>query len=667
MNRATALRPRAALSAQAIDPGLDPPIVLDGSDARAYDRRAVSLRWLAGSILVGLTGGGLMASAILAALDGEWVFAERAEVASPATMRSAAGAPRSRGDRLVTAPDPAMASAKQGFRAATTIKVGDREVVRLKPFVRVAANLSVTPLGFAADVPQFNVMRMFNAAGTAIPAPAPSENAEVAEADAEISFQKRSFATDTGADSGLTLDDIEVSAQVEDIRRAFLEAGRTAALLPIPAQQMLMSSRGPGFSPVLGLSATPETSFSSIEVKVVPENVTDVPKANTILPPVLRANERLVALKRGETPEQMLRANGASQADARTIISIMAGRMGALKETTRFKLLVAPKDGQEPEKLLRVTAYEDDSIRAIAAIDDRNEFISVEPPALPTKQDAADDEDEEIAGDNLRLFESLYETALKNEVPKNVVDQIVRVFFYDFDLQRRVSATDSFEVFWAEDDDNPGRIDILYASLNSGGQIRRYYRYQTPDEGIEFLDDSGKSSRRFLLRKPITDGELRSGFGMRYHPILRYSRLHSGVDWSNKIGTPIMAAGDGIIVKAEWDSGYGRRVEIQHSYNFVTTYSHMNGFAKGITEGARVRQGQIIGYLGRTGLSTGPHLHYEVLVNDNFVDPMSIRLPRGRELDQRQLAEFRKERERIDDIMRKAPQATRISERASLR
>jgi murein DD-endopeptidase MepM/ murein hydrolase activator NlpD len=667
LNRATALRPRAALSAQAIDPGLDPPIVLDGSDARAYDRRAVSLRWLAGSILVGLTGGGLMASAILAALDGDWVFAERAEVASPSVSRNTAGATRSRGDRLVTAPDPAMASAKQGFRAATTIKVGDREVVRLKPFVRVAANLSATPLGFAADVPQFNVMRMFNTAGAAMPAPAAIDNAESAQGDAEISFQKRSVSGDTGADSGLTLEDNEVSAQVEDIRRAFLEAGRTAALLPIPAQQMLLSSRGPGFAPVLGLSPTPETSFSSIEVKVVPENVTDVPKASGNLPAVLRANERVVALKRGENPEQMFRANGASQADARAIIAIMTGRMGALKETVRFKLLIAPKDGQEPEKLLRVTAYEDDAIRAIAAIDDRHEFVSVEPPALPAKQDATDDEDEEIAGDNLRLFESLYETGLKNEVPKSVIDQIVRVFFYDFDLQRRVAATDSFEVFWAEDDDNPGRIDILYASLNTGGQIRRYYRYQTPDEGIEFLDDSGKSSRRFLLRKPITDGELRSGFGMRYHPILRYSRLHSGVDWSNKIGTPIMAAGDGIIIKAEWDSGYGRRVEIQHPYNFVTTYSHMNGFAKGVAEGARVRQGQIIGYLGRTGLSTGPHLHYEVLVNDNFVDPMSIRLPRGRELDQRQLAEFRKERERIDDIMRKAPQATRISERASLR
>lgn len=666
MNRANAMRPRAALSAQAVDPGLDPPIILDGSDARAYDRRSVSLRWLAGSILVGLTGGGLMASAILAALDGDWVFAERAEVASPAAPRSASGAARSRGDRLVTAPDPAMASAKQGFRAATTIKIGDREVVRLKPFVRVATNLSATPLGYAADVPQFNVMRLFNTAGAAMPAPAASDN-EGAEGDAEISFQKRSFSADTGADSGLTLDDMEVSAQVDDIRRAFLEAGRTAALLPIPAQQMLLSSRGPGFSPVLGITPTPETSFSSIEVKVVPENVTDVPKANGLLPSALRANERVVALKRGENPEQMFRANGASQTDARAIIAIITGRMGAIKDTTRFKLLVAPKEGQDPEKLLRVTAYEDDAIRAIAAIDDRNEFVSVEPPALPAKQDTADDEEEEIAGGNLRLFDSLYETGLKNEVPKSVIDQIVRVFFYDFDLQRRVSGTDGFEVFWAEDDDNPGRIDILYASLNAGGQIRRYYRYQTPDEGIEFLDDSGKSSRRFLLRKPITDGELRSGFGMRYHPILRYSRLHSGIDWSNKIGTPIMAAGDGVVIKAEWDSGYGRRVEIQHPYNFVTTYSHMNGFAKGITEGARVRQGQIIGYLGRTGLSTGPHLHYEVLVNDNFVDPMSIRLPRGRELDQRQLAEFRKERERIDDLMRKAPQATRISERASLR
>ena len=666
MLRPSASRTRAAQAAQANDPGLEPPITLDGSDARAYDRRAVSLRWLIGSILVGVTGGGLMASAILASLDGEWVFAERAETTTPSGPRTSAGPGRSRGDRLVTAPDPALAGAKQGFRAATTIKIGDREVVRLKPFVRVATNLSVTPLGYSTEVPQFNVMRLFNTAGTAMPAPAASD-AQMSEGDAEISFQKRAFSADTGSDSGLTLEDEEVSAQIEEIRRAFLEAGRTAALLPIPPQQMLANRRGPGFSPVLGVTPSPDTSFTSIEVKVVPENVTDIEKASAPLPIGLRTNERVVMIKRGENPEQVLRANGASQKDARAIITIVTERMGSIKDTARLKLLVAPKEGQEPEKLLRVTVYDEDAIRAIAAIDDRNEFVSVEPPAPPSKQDSTDDDEEDIAGGNLRLFDSLYETGLKNEIPKNVIDQVVRVFFYDFDLQRRVSNGDSFEIFWAEDDDNPGRIDILYASLNASGQTRRYYRYQTPDENIEFLDETGKSSRRFLLRKPITDGELRSGFGMRYHPILRYSRLHSGIDWSNKIGTPIMAAGDGIVIKAEWDSGYGRRVEIQHPYNFVTTYSHMNAFAKGVSEGARVRQGQIIGYLGRTGLSTGPHLHYEVLVNDNFVDPMSIRLPRGRELDQRQLAEFRKERERIDDLIRKAPQATRVADRASLR
>lgn len=640
--------------------------MMDGSEARDYDRRTVSLRWLVGSILVGVTGGGLMASAILAALDGEWVFAERAEIATAAPSKSSAGPGRSRGDRLVTAPDPALAGAKQGFRAATTIKIGDREVVRLKPFVRVATNLSPTSLGYASDVPTFNVMRLFNTASASMPAPA-SPEPEATEADAEISFQKRAFSADTGQESSLTLDDVAVEAQIDDIRRAFLEAGRTAALLPIPAQQMLLSGRGPGLAPVLGVAPTPETSFSSIEVKVVPENVTDVPKANGEIPASLKTYERVVALKRGENPEQLLRANGASQRDARSILALVSERMGPIKETARLKLLVAPKEGNEPEKLLRVTVYEDDTIRAIAAIDDRNEFVSVDPPARPTQEASTEEEDDDEAGGNLRLFDSLYETGLKNEIPKAVIDQIVRVFFYDFDLQRRASAADSFEVFWAEDDDNPGRIDILYASLSAGGQIRRYYRWTSPDEGIEFLDETGKSSRRFLLRKPITDGEFRSGFGMRYHPILRYSRLHSGVDWSNKIGTPIMAAGDGVIVKAEWDSGYGRRIEIKHPYNFVTTYSHLNSFAKGITEGARVRQGQIIGYLGRTGLSTGPHLHYEVLVNDNFVDPMSIRLPRGRELDQRQLAEFRKERERIDDLIRKAPQATRMTERASLR
>jgi murein DD-endopeptidase MepM/ murein hydrolase activator NlpD len=139
--------------------------------------------------------------------------------------------------------------------------------------------------------------------------------------------------------------------------------------------------------------------------------------------------------------------------------------------------------------------------------------------------------------------------------------------------------------------------------------------------------------------------------------------MHTGVDWSNRIGTPIFAAGNGTVIKAEWDSGYGRRVELQHTNGYVTAYSHQSRFAPGIRPGARVRQGQVIGYVGNTGLSTGPHLHYEVVVNGRFVDPMRIRLPRGRELDGRQLAEFKRQREQTDALLSRAGTATRVAQR----
>ena len=137
--------------------------------------------------------------------------------------------------------------------------------------------------------------------------------------------------------------------------------------------------------------------------------------------------------------------------------------------------------------------------------------------------------------------------------------------------------------------------------------------------------------------------------------------MHTGVDWSAPIGTPIFAAGNGVVTKAARESGYGNRVEIQHANGYVTTYNHLSGFARGISDGARVRQGQVIGFLGMTGLATGPHLHYEVMVNGHFVDPLRVRLARTRELDNRMLANFKRERDRIESIMAKAPNATRVA------
>jgi murein DD-endopeptidase MepM/ murein hydrolase activator NlpD len=247
---------------------------------------------------------------------------------------------------------------------------------------------------------------------------------------------------------------------------------------------------------------------------------------------------------------------------------------------------------------------------------------------------------------------------------------MVRIFAHDLDFQRRVGNGDSLEViFTTEEESETGRPELLFAALSVGGEARRVFRFQAPDDGvIDFFDQDGRSLKKFLLRKPVAgDVEMRSGFGMRYHPILRYARMHNGVDWANgRVGTPVLAAGNGTVIKAGWDSGYGRRVEIQHANGYVTTYSHLASFAPRIQEGARVRQGQIIGAIGNSGLSTGPHLHYEVLVNDRHVDPMKIRLPRGRELDGRILAEFRRQRDAIEELIMRGGGA-RIAQQRDVR
>ena len=251
----------------------------------------------------------------------------------------------------------------------------------------------------------------------------------------------------------------------------------------------------------------------------------------------------------------------------------------------------------------------------------------------------------------MRLYDSLYETALKQQIPKPIINELVRVFANDVDLQRAVSGGDALDVFYDEPEDGsaPGRDSLLYASLSTRDETYRYYRFQTQDDGlVDYYDENGRSSRKFLVRKPISIGETRSGFGMRRHPILGYYKMHTGVDWAAPIGTPILAAGNGTVIKAQWDSGYGRRVEIQHANGYITTYNHMSGFARGISEGVRVKQGQVVGFLGSTGLSTGPHLHYEVMVNGHFVDPMRVKLARTREIEGRMLAEFKRERDRID-------------------
>jgi murein DD-endopeptidase MepM/ murein hydrolase activator NlpD len=197
---------------------------------------------------------------------------------------------------------------------------------------------------------------------------------------------------------------------------------------------------------------------------------------------------------------------------------------------------------------------------------------------------------------------------------------------------------------------------VLFASLTVAGEQKKFYRYQTTDDNVvDYYDETGKSAKKFLVRKPVNEAIMRSGFGARKHPILGYMKMHTGVDWSASYGAPIFAAGNGIIDKVGWEGGYGKYVRMRHANGYETAYGHMTAFAKGIEPGTRVRQGQVIGFVGSTGLSTGAHVHYEVLVNGRFVDPMRIKLPRGRALDGPTLATFEQERDRLDGMMARQP------------
>ena len=279
--------------------------------------------------------------------------------------------------------------------------------------------------------------------------------------------------------------------------------------------------------------------------------------------------------------------------------------------------------------------------------------------SINTTTDVADVVEDEDDGSGVRLYQSIYETALRNQVPRLVVDDLVRIYSYDVDFQRKVQPGDSFEVLFAGEDEAPApdvKNDVLFASLTVGGETKKFYRFQSPDDSVvDYYDETGKSAKKFLVRKPVGAGIMRSGFGVRRHPILGYMKMHTGVDWTAPHGTPIYASGNGMVDKVGWESGYGKYIRLRHNNGYETAYGHMTAYARGIEPGVRVRQGQVIGFVGSTGLSTGSHLHYEILVNGRFVDPMRIRLPRGRVLDGSVLADFEKERERLDGMMTRAP------------
>jgi murein DD-endopeptidase MepM/ murein hydrolase activator NlpD len=624
----------------ATDLGGEPPLFVDGGLNVDFDRSRVSVRWLSGTILTGLCGAALMGGAVFAALDGEAHFAanpERVESALRGSIGNRATARKS--DRLPPVSD--SSGARQVIRITTMTKVGEREVPRVKPLTRVSSNLALSTSELSANIPRFNPQRAFSNmdSDTVMPEERPD-----AAPDAEVSFVTRDLA-------GL-MPRMRVAAQVplDEVLRKVREAANWNGSTP---PKFMLASAAPG-NLAYATQELPADPYAPFEARITAENITMLPKTAPQATGGNPWNERLIAIKKGDTLGAILRDLGATPEEIKAIAAVLGARArdGGLKEGQKLRVLLSPVRGTQRLQPVRVMVVGDQSIEAVVALSDMGRYVNVDVQTAEAPLTEADDEEDDD-GSGVRLYQSIYETALRNHVPRTVVEELVKVYSYDVDFQRKARPGDSLEVLYTGDEESgDSKPDVLFASLAVGGELKKYYRYVSPDDGVvDYYDETGKSAKKFLVRKPVNDGIMRSGFGSRRHPILGYTKMHTGVDWAAPMGTPIYASGNGMVEKAGWESGYGKYIRLKHNYGYETAYGHMTAFARGIEPGVKVRQGQLIGYVGSTGLSTGAHVHYEIIVNGRLVDPMRIKLPRGRVLEGVVLASFERERDKVDNMM----------------
>ena len=232
------------------------------------------------------------------------------------------------------------------------------------------------------------------------------------------------------------------------------------------------------------------------------------------------------------------------------------------------------------------------------------------------------------------ITNSLYSAAIEQGIKPNIIIEFARLYGFTIDFQRDIWKNDTFQIIFEEFKNEDGLVietgNIIYANLNTKNTDHQLYKFEYEDNKIDYFDENGKSVKKTLMKTPINGARLSSSFGKRKHPILGFTKMHTGTDFAAPKGTPIMASGDGIIIKASWCGGGGNCVKIKHNSTYQTVYAHMSKFGRGIKKGVRVKQGQIIGYVGSTGLSTGPHLHYEVIENGRKINSQKMKLPSGK-------------------------------------
>ena len=623
-----------------------PALTVQSTDGEIPQGRELSFSWLSGTVMTGLTSVLLMGAALYVSFQGQDTFSTAyaaLNLAAPRIDRPVATDLTSKTSRL--RPVAATRSDREVIEAATRQVVDGREIIRNQPFVRIRATLATTGTSLSADVPTYDPVAILNKTQ-----PLTSAALDIAtdvygtDVDGEVAVQQS--AMPVGFVPTRSVSDQAAADFVRSMAGAdFAIDGGTPALAYASLAPSVAELAAPGAAAIGGVA----------------ENVTVVPKSTLATGEALGRTERFLTVREIGPLRDTLMRNGFTATQVGMVENTLANLMpaGGLPAGIRLRILYGPLS-QSSDSLVpyRMSIYRPDGapgdrhIATVALSDTGQYVVGLQPDWV----DFPAEDVEQINVSNLpTVYRSIWETGRKHDLSDAMIERIIGMFAYDVDMTKRITAGDTIEIL--QTGDAPGGADeLLYVSLNLSGTKRELYRFATDDGVVDFYDPNGETGKRFLNRRPLEGGgTLRSRFGYRIHPIFKTRRLHTGVDLAARTGTPIYAAGDGVITYYKWQSGYGNKIEIQHVNGYETAYGHLSRFVDGLGEGSRVRQGQVIGYVGSTGQSTGPHLHFEILINGNLVDPLSVKLPKDNVLAEQYRDEFAQTIAQINDLMAREP------------
>ncbi|MET3928107.1 M23 family metallopeptidase [Devosia sp. 2618] len=657
MNAAQRNRHAALLKATGFEDS--PALTVQSTDGEIPHGRELSFAWLTGTVMTGLTSVLLMGAALYVSFQGQDTFSTAYEALQISRPKADALTPTdlaAKSSRL--RPVTATRSDLEVIEASIRETVDGRDMIRNQPFIRIRATLATAPTSLSDGVPDYDPVAILNATQPIEANPNAADiNTDVYGAEVEGEVAVKLAAMPMTFVPPRAISDQSAAEYVRAVVEATFYDDESTPTLAYAAL-------GPTVRD-LGMTAGNGTLGG------IAENVTIVPKKTVAAETSLGRSERILTVKERTPLNEVLRRNGFTDAMIQAIDGTLQNVFPSteLPVGARLRILFGPSRTSNTLIPYRMSIYlhdngsNSDVHRATVALTDKGQYVL---GLAPAEIVFPEEDTEEVNVANLpSVYRSIWETGRKHDLDDATIQRIIGMFAYDVDMTKRIAAGDAIEILESAPDAT-GRTELLYVGLTLGSTTRRLYRFGTDDGVIDFYDPDGETGKRFLTRRPLEGGgTLRSRFGYRIHPIFKTRRLHTGVDLAARSGTPIYAAGDGVIEYYKWQSGYGNKVEIKHVNGYETAYGHMSRYADGLGVGSRVRQGQVIGYVGSTGQSTGPHLHFEIKINGNLVDPLSVKLPKDSVLPQQYEARFNQTIAQINDLMKRDPAPVNVAQAAT--